>query len=207
VATVGLRGAKEILATEGLEVAAAVAPGSSRRSPFWPFILGIAAALLLFAGLRKRGGKVVAAGLLLLAASDARAHGAFIPPPASVPGAKVFLAQEIQFVLGIRTAPATVETFAAPKGSLGAARRFIGVPRSAVVERDGHKLIFVRIGPERFVAREPKLGWQDQVGGVPQVAVLDGLDLDEKVVIQGAAFLRNGGAETPEAAAGRSPRE
>jgi hypothetical protein len=65
----------------------------------------------------------------------------------------------------------------------------------------------VRIGPERFVAREPKLGWQDQVGGVPQVAVLDGLDLDEKVVIQGAAFLRNGGAETPEAAAGRSPRE
>jgi hypothetical protein len=197
-ATVGQSAASDLLAAEGLDVSL---PESrqTRSSPLWPFALGVVAALLLFAALRSLRRPAATAALLLLAAGDARAHGPFTPPPASVPGANVYLSQEVQFALGLRTAPARVEAFEPPAGG-GAARTFIGLPRSAVVERDGHKLIFVRVAPERFVAREPKLGWSkldDQLGGVARVAVLDGLQLDEKVVVEGAAFLRNGGAEVP----------
>jgi hypothetical protein len=198
VASVGLRGATELIGADGLEVDSIGPAASSPRSPVWPVLLGVAAALLLFAALRMRRRSAVAAALLILGAGDARAHVAFTLPPAALAGARAFLSQELQFALGIRTAPAAAEAFPAPAGSSAASRTFIGVPRSAVVERDGHKLIFVREGPERFVAREPKLGWESEGGGLPRVSVLDGIVLDEKVVVEGAAFLRNGGAETRE---------
>ena len=198
-ATVGRAGDSDLLAAGGLDVGPIGSPRAPPRSPVWPFALGVVAALLLFAALRSLR-RPAAAAMLLLLAGDARGHGAFTPPPATVPGAEVYLSQEVQFELGLRTAPAMVEAFQPPAGNGGAARAFIGVPRSAVVERDGHKLIFVRVEPERFVAREPKLGWSradDEPGAATRVAVLDGLELDEKVVVEGAAFLRNGGAQAP----------
>jgi hypothetical protein len=162
--------------------------------PIWPFVVGAAAVLLLLTVLRTRSRLTVAGALLLLAAGDARAHGAFSPPPAAVAGADVFVAQEIQFALGIRTLPAAVETFSPPAGIGGAPRAFTGVPRDAIVERDGHKLVFVRVAPERFVAREPKLGWETSGAGATVVAVAEGIEPGEKVVVEGAAFLRNGRA-------------
>jgi cobalt-zinc-cadmium efflux system membrane fusion protein len=71
-----------------------------------------------------------------------------------------------------------------------AARQYPAVPRGAIVERNGKKLILVRLSPERFVAREATLGWT----AGDWVAVERGANPGEKVVIQGAAFLRNGGA-------------
>ncbi len=206
VASVRTPGGNELLAAEGLEVGPALIHVSPGRSPLWVLLSGIAAALMVLGAFRLRRLPAAVALLLLLAGGDALAHGAFTPPPASVPGANVFVSQEIQFALGIRTAPATPEDFEPPGGG-EASRTFIGIPRSAVVERDGHKLIFVRVGPERFVAREPKLGWPkvgDARGGGSRVAVLGGLGLDEKVVVEGAAFLRNGGAEPPAGAAANS---
>jgi hypothetical protein len=178
----------ELVAGEGVTVAARPVPA---RRLLWPWALLIGLGLAL-------ARRVPLAALVLLCglAGDARAHGTYVPPPAAIPGADVYVAQEIQFALGLRTAVATVEPFEAPD-SAAAPRSFLAVPRSAIVERDGHELLFVRVAPERFVAREPRLGWTREVGGVESVAVLTGLGLDEKVVVAGAAFLRNGGALPP----------
>ncbi|MHB8419292.1 MAG: hypothetical protein ACYDCL_14540 [Myxococcales bacterium] len=185
--------AGDLVAGDGVAVAAASVPAPRRRS--WPWAslcLGCAGMVLV---LRRRPA-LLALCLLCSAAGDARAHGAYTPPPAAVPGADVYVAQEIQFALGLRTARGQIESFE-PEGGEGAPRRFLAVPRSAIVERGGHELLFVRLAPERFVAREPKLGWETESDGADEVAVLSGLELDENVVVRGAAFLGNGGAVTP----------
>ncbi len=165
-----------------------------RRLP-WPLGLVLVGAGVALARPRREAAALLALGLLCLASGDARAHGTYVPPPAAVAGADEYVAQEIQFALGIRTATGRIEAFEPPGG--GAPRQFLAVPESAVVERDGKKLLFVRLAPERFVAREPKLGGTGITDGVESVAVLSGLELDEKVVVAGAAYLRNGGAAKP----------
>jgi len=193
VARAELAGGTDLFALDGLAVSPQGAGGDERRLPIWPFPVGLAVALLLLALLRRRGASA-AACLLILAAGDARAHDVPAPAPASVLGADVFLAQEMQFALGLRTTPAVTETFPPPPGSTAAPRTFVGIPDSALVERADRELVFVRVGPEHFVAREPKLGWAADFAGVPHVAVIDGVLPGEKVVTMGAAFLRNGGA-------------
>ena len=128
-----------------------------------------------------------------------RAHGADEAGLPIAPGSELGLGQEIQFALGLRTARVTVASFQPPPELSGAAPRSSpAVPRSAVVERDGKKLVFVRLAPERFVAREVTLGWSS--GG--QVAVEAGLQPGELAVVAGGAFLRNGGARGAATSAG-----
>ncbi len=185
----------EWLAANGFTVAAPAKEAGRGRA--WPWILG--AGLLLAGALAVRRALLPAGVALLcsLAAGEALAHGYLTPKAAAIPGADVYVPQEIQFALGLRTAPAAVETFPAPAGSGEAPRQFLGIPRSALVDREGKKLVFVRLAPERFVAREPKLGWERDGPDGPRVAVLSDLQLDERVVVDGAAFLRNGGATPP----------
>jgi len=155
------------------------------------------AALLLLAFLALRHRRVWQPLLLALAlatASDAAAHGGDEAGLPIAPGSELGLGQEIQFALGLRTARVTVASFQPPLELGNAAPRSSpAVPRSAVVERDGKKLVFVRLAPERFVAREVTLGWSS---GPPsdEVAVEAGLQPGELAVVAGAAFLRNGGA-------------
>ncbi len=180
----------EWLADNGFDLAAPAPPAGrgrfSRRAG-----LAAAALLLLLALLALRRRPAVAVALLALALpGGAVAHQMLEPKAAAIPGARVYVPQEIQFALGIRTAPAMVRSFAPPPGSDEAPRQFLAVPENARVDREGRKLVFVRTAPEWFVAREPKLGWED--GGF--VAVVNGVAPDEKVVVAGAAFLRNGGA-------------
>ena len=129
--------------------------------------------------------------VFLLSAGDAAAHGADEAGLPIAPGSELSLGQEIQFALGLRTARVTVASFAPPESLPDAAPRSSpAVPRSAVVERDGKKLVFVRLAPERFVAREVTLGWSEDSA----VAVEAGLQPGELAVVAGGAFLRNGGA-------------
>jgi hypothetical protein len=153
-------------------------------------------ALLLFSAVFVRSLRraTVAACLCLFVAGGATAHDTSSLLSDRIPGSQVDLAQELQFALGIRTQPVVVMTFTPPAGVGLAARQAPGVPRSAVVERDGKKLAFVRIAPERFVARELSLGWPGQGD---TVAVSSGLQPGERVVVAGAAFLRNGGGLLP----------
>ena len=197
----------DLIALSGLAVATPTLP--ARPAPWgWLTALLAFALLVLALGVRSRPA-ALAFALFCCSAGDAAAHGTFTPPPAAIPGAVAELSQELQFALGLRTAPAEVAIFFPPPGeeggsadrraeaegpkhfkSSGAPRKSLGIPREALVERDGHKLIFVRTAPERFVAREPRLGWIS--GG--EVAVLQGLEPGELVVVRGAGFLRNGGA-------------
>ena len=55
------------------------------------------------------------------------------------------------------------------------------VPRSAVFERDGRKLVFVHTAPERFTAREVTLG--TSLGA--RVAVTGDLNPGDRVVVSG----------------------
>jgi len=151
-----------------------------------------AAALLLTALMaRRKAARGMIAATVLLCAGDAAAHGADEAGLPVAPGTELSLGQEIQFALGLRTARVTVASFAPPASlTAAAARTSPSVSRSAVVERDGKKLVFVRIAPERFVARELALGWSS--GG--SVAIEGGLQPGDLAVVAGAAFLRNGGA-------------
>jgi hypothetical protein len=128
-------------------------------------------------------------------AGDALAHGPGGDVAPEPPGSRLYLSQEIQFALGLRTAPVKSRTFQAPDGAQ-APRQYPAVPRSAVVERQGIKLVIVRVAPEHFVAREVTLGWAE-TDAQGFVAVERGVNPGERVLVEGAAFLRNGGATSP----------
>jgi hypothetical protein len=169
------------------------APPAAPRPPKTASI-PIAASIALLLGawlLRRRAWQPLLLALVLATAGDAAAHGADEAGLPIAPGSELGLGQEIQFALGLRTARVTVASFQPPlELSSAAPRSSPAVPRSAVVERDGKKLVFVRLAPERFVAREVTLGWSSG----PLVAVEAGLQPGDLAVIAGAAFLRNGGA-------------
>jgi len=184
----------EVMAVDGIEVVAPPSEPITPRPPGLWYWGGVAALLLLGYLIRSRIGKAaVAASVALLVAAGARAHDTSNPGD-RVPGSQEDLAQELQFALGVRTQPVAVLTFEAPAGSGLAPRQGPGVPRSAIVERDGKKLVFVRLSPERFAAREVRLGWR---GPGDAVAVTSGLQPGELVVIAGGAFMRNGGGQLP----------
>lgn len=173
---------------------APVAPAKPPQTPkkaSIPVVAGLALLLAVWL-LRRRGPwRALVLGLALTLAGDAAAHGADEAGLPIAPGSELGLGQEIQFALGLRTARVTVASFQPPLELGNAAPRSSpAVPRSAVVERDGKKLVFVRLAPERFVAREVTLGWSSGA----QVAVEAGLQPGELAVVAGAAFLRNGGA-------------
>jgi cobalt-zinc-cadmium efflux system membrane fusion protein len=60
------------------------------------------------------------------------------------------------------------------------------IPREAVVEDEGKKIVYILLSGEEFQRREVKLG--DEYG--EKVAVLEGLKADERVVTQGALQLK-----------------
>lgn len=60
------------------------------------------------------------------------------------------------------------------------------IPKEAVIEAEGKKLIYVLLSGEEFERREVTLG--DEFGG--KVAVLSGLKAGERVVTQGAYQIR-----------------
>ncbi len=184
------RGQDDLVAVDGIAAAVPAAPPPRRPSSVVLALFALGA-LALFGAMRLFRPLPAALALAFLAAGDARAHGTFVPAAAAVPGAQAFVPQEIQFALGFRTAPAGTARFEPPPGSGLAAREELAVPLSALVEREGRKLVFVRTAPETFVAREPKLGWR----GGGKVALVSGVVAGEKVVVEGAAFLRNGGSQ------------
>ncbi len=144
---------------------------------------------------RTTAGGVILGALLasvLLRGGDARAHGPGGDVAPEPPGSQLYLAQELQFALGLRTALVELRSFDGGDATL-APRQYPAVPRGAVVERNGKKLVLVRLAPERFVAREVTLGW----AGGDWVAVERGVSPGEHIVVEGAAFLRNGGAVPP----------
>ncbi|MHB1845356.1 MAG: hypothetical protein ACYCWW_11050 [Deltaproteobacteria bacterium] len=182
------RGQDDIVAVDGLLATPWVPPAPWRPSPA-AVALALALVLGLFGASRALRPLAAAVALALCASGDARAHGNFLPPAAAIPGAEAWVAQELQFALGLRTTPAAFAQFDAPAGSGLAPREELALPRSALVEREGRELVFVRTAPETFVAREPRLGWRSGT----LVAVLSGVVPGERVVTSGAAFLRNGG--------------
>jgi hypothetical protein len=173
--------------------AAPPAPAKPPKTASIPVLAGIVLLLAAWTLRRHRGTRAALMGLCLLSAGDAAAHGADEAGLPIAPGSELGLGQEIQFALGLRTARVTVASFE-PPAELGPAapRTSPSVPRSAVVERDGKKLVFVRLAPERFVAREVTLGWSSGA----YVAVEAGLQPGELAVVSGGAFLRNGGASS-----------
>jgi hypothetical protein len=182
----------EVLAVDGIEVASSSAP--MMPSNRWSWGAALAALVVVALVVRSLRPAAVATLMGLLAAGGATAHDLPNLPGDEAPRSQVELAQELQFALGIRTQPVEVRTFAPPSGSGFAPRQEPGVPRSAVVERDAKKLVLVRLAPERFAVREVQLGWR---GPGDTVAVARGLQPGERVVIAGAAFLRNGGGSLP----------
>jgi hypothetical protein len=187
----------EILAVDGLSGASTASPLPAAPGNPSPDVTVMDLSLLALAVTwPRRGRRFGLAGLLLafalLSGSDARAHGPGGDVAPEPPGSQLYLAQEIQFALGLRTASVELKTFSAGAPGL-AARQYPAIPREAVVERDGKKLVMVRLAPERFVAREATLGWADG----DWVAVERGVSPGERIVVDGAAFLRNGGAVPP----------
>jgi hypothetical protein len=170
-------------------------PTSHPQAAGVPVVLGLFL-LLVWVVMRRRGQgwKALLLTLIVATAGDAAAHGADEAGLPIAPGSELGVGQEIQFALGLRTARVTVAAFQPPAAlSKAAPRSSPAVPRSAVVERDGKKLVFVRLAPERFVAREVTLGWNNGT----QVAIESGLQPGELAVTSGGAFLRNGGATGP----------
>jgi hypothetical protein len=64
---------------------------------------------------------------------------------------------------------------------LGGAESALVIPRSAIFEKDGRKLVFVHTAPERFTAREVSLG--TSLG--PRVAVTGDLAAGDRVIVAG----------------------
>jgi membrane fusion protein, heavy metal efflux system len=60
------------------------------------------------------------------------------------------------------------------------------VPREAVLDNEGKKIVYVLLSGEEFERREVKLG--DEYG--ERIAVLDGLKAGERIVTQGALQLK-----------------
>lgn len=69
----------------------------------------------------------------------------------------------------------------------GPIREVLTVPDDAVVESGGVTLVFVKVGPERFEAREVRLGARS--GHAREV--LAGLRPSERVVVAGTYALRS----------------
>ena len=63
----------------------------------------------------------------------------------------------------------------------GGAEQALVVPRSAIFEKDGHKLVFVHTAPERFAAREVTLG--TSLGS--RVVVTGSLAAGDRIVVTG----------------------
>ncbi|HVS00089.1 MAG TPA: efflux RND transporter periplasmic adaptor subunit, partial [Thermoanaerobaculia bacterium] len=61
------------------------------------------------------------------------------------------------------------------------------VPRAALVETEGRKVLFVHPAPEEFRAREVETGWED----AGQVEIVRGVQEGERVVVQGLYELRS----------------
>jgi len=188
------------LATSALPLApptplANASPATPARDLTVAAMLGMSLFFLLLRRTRRESANplrpLMLVGLVFWAA-DARAHGPQGDRAPEPPGSLLYLAQEIQFALGVRTAPVELKRFAARESAL-APRQYPAVPRNAVVERYGKKLVIVRLGPEQFVAREVTLGWAEG----DWVAVERGVNPGERVVVSGGAFLRNGGAVAP----------
>jgi hypothetical protein len=193
----------EVSAPSGSDLFTFTAPtaadqGAEKRKAKTASIPALAAIVLLLAAwtLRRRGAlAAMLLGVFLFATGDAEAHGVDEAGLPIAPGSELSLGQEIQFALGLRTVRVTVTSVFPPETLPDAAPRSSpSVPRSAVVERDGKKLVFVRLDPERFVAREVTLGWSGGPGVADGVAVESGLQPGELAVVAGGAFLRNGGA-------------
>ena len=159
----------------------------------WPLVIALVVLALILLVIR-RAARPVAVAVMLCVTAHASAHSVDEAAVPVAPGTEIHVAQEIQFALGLRTASVVVGTFAPSDGApAGASRQYPAVPSSAVVERDGKKLVFVRLQPELFVGREVTLGWTNG----EQVAVISGLNPTEHAVVSGGAFLRNGGAAQP----------
>ncbi len=60
------------------------------------------------------------------------------------------------------------------------------IPQDAVVEIDGNMYVYVAQGPNRYVKRSVKMGLPS--GG--QVAILDGLQVGEQIVVKGTVLLK-----------------
>ncbi len=185
--------ARELFAVTVPPVEVAVAELLSPPKAKVPLLMLLAAAaILLLAG--RRLAKVLAVILWLGVAGDAAAHGADEAGPPVPAGSEIKVSQEIQFALELRTATVKVATFLpGASGATAGARTYPAVAPSAVVERDGKKLVFVRLQPELFVGREVTLGWTNG----DRVAVISGLNPGDRAVVSGGAFLRNGGASRP----------
>ncbi|MEO5337017.1 MAG: efflux RND transporter periplasmic adaptor subunit [Magnetospirillum sp. WYHS-4] len=70
--------------------------------------------------------------------------------------------------------------------AVGSTRLRLAVPREAVAEVGGRPVVFIRVGPEAFVARPVGVG---RVVG-PIAEIEDGLSPGERVVVQGVQQLR-----------------
>ena len=62
----------------------------------------------------------------------------------------------------------------------------LAVPRAAVVDVDGRRVVFVHIAPEQFQARAVETGWED--GGA--IEIVNGLTEGDRVVVKGNGELR-----------------
>jgi multidrug efflux pump subunit AcrA (membrane-fusion protein) len=60
------------------------------------------------------------------------------------------------------------------------------VPKEAILDHEGKKIVYVLLSGEEFQRREVTLG--DEYGG--KVAILSGLEAGERVVTQGAYQLK-----------------
>jgi hypothetical protein len=69
--------------------------------------------------------------------------------------------------------------------SVGAMRLKLAVPRQAVVDHGGAKVVFIRTGPESFEIRPVKL-----LRSLGAWAEIDGVAVGDKVVVQGMDQLR-----------------
>jgi hypothetical protein len=191
-------GASEILAVDGIMPAPKLSVAGSapaRPMPEVPLLAVVSLSLLAFLARRKRVVLPLVIVTAFFLAGDALAHGPGGDVAPEPPGSRLYLSQEIQFALALRTQPVQSRTFQAPDGTQ-AARQYPAVPRSAVVERQGQKLVIVRVAPEHFVAREVTLGWAE-AGAQGSIAVERGVNPGERVLVDGAAFLSNGGATAP----------
>lgn len=72
----------------------------------------------------------------------------------------------------------------------GAPEETLAVPKTAVMEVEGKRVVFVHTSPEEFRAREVELGWADEMA----VEVVRGLREGERVVVKGNYELRSAAA-------------
>ena len=69
---------------------------------------------------------------------------------------------------------------------VGAVQEAIAVPNSALVDEDGQLVVFVQVGGESFARRPVRLGMR----GLEIAEVLDGVEVGERVVVDGAYTVR-----------------